>query len=365
MKPERFEKLRSMMAERDLDAVALVPGNAFRYYFGVDMPFLERPTVVLLPRSGEPQAVIPALERQTWEGLGFPGEVCYWRDEDGYTRAFAGLAGKHSYRRLGVESFRMRVAELFAVRSMCEGAEIVPIHAELWQLRAQKDRDEIERIRHAAKASEQALARTLDTVRVGMSEVEIRATLQQHIAASPGVGVTGELLVLAGDNSARPHGRSRLDYRIRRGDALLIDFAATFEGYTSDFTRTAFVGAISPDQRAFYDAVRHANEIGRLAVRSGVTAHAVDDAVQCSIEQSGFRDFIVHKTGHGLGLDVHEFPHIMRGNSAILREGNVITIEPGLYKSGEMGVRIEDVVVVTAGGREELTTFPREPMIIG
>lgn len=369
MKPERFAKLRALMAERDLDAVAFVPGNAFRYYLGVDMPFLERPTLLLLPREGEPWAVVPAIERPTWEATwaacGLNGEIRYWRDEDGYAEAFASFAGRRAWRRVGVEGFRMRVAELFALRSMVESAEIVPIHAELWQLRAQKDGDEIALIRRAVQASEQAIARTWEAVRVGMTEAEVKSVLQHHIAASPGIGVTGENLVLAGANSARPHGRARFDYRIQRGDALLIDFAATCEGYASDITRTAFVGAISPEQQALYQAVRSANAVGREMARPGATAHEVDDAVQRSLAGSGFGDFILHKTGHGLGLDVHELPHIMRGNHTMLSEGHVITIEPGLYKPGEFGVRIEDVVTLTGEGREELTTLSREPTIVG
>lgn len=365
MRQARLERLRAMMTKEGLDAVALVPGNAFRYFLGPDMPFLERPTVVVIGRQGTCRAVIPAIERSTWEKVEFDGDTSYWRDEDGYAATFAALKGTLGAQRIGVESFRMRVAELHALQSMAPEAEIIPIHRQLWELRARKDAGEIELIRRAVHASEQAIKRTFEDVRVGMSEMDAKAVLQGHIGACSGIGVTGELLVLAGDNSARPHGRSRADYRIRKGDALLIDFAATCEGYCSDITRAAFMGAMSDEQRRLYDTVRHANEIGRGLLRPGISAHAVDDAVQTALETSPYRDFIVHKTGHGLGLDVHELPHLMRGNHALLEPGNVVTVEPGLYKPGEIGVRIEDVMLVTADGHEALSTLTREPLMVG
>ncbi|MET3792758.1 M24 family metallopeptidase [Aquamicrobium terrae] len=361
----RLDGLRAMMTDQGLDAVALVPGNAFRYFLGPDMPFLERPTVVVIDRQGGSKAVIPAIERATWQKVKLDGDTSYWRDEDGYAGIFAAQRGQVNARRIGVESFRMRVAELNALQSMVPDAEIVPIHTQLWELRSCKDASEIDMIRRAVCASEEAIRSTLEEVRVGMSEMDVKAILQGHITSCSGIGITGELLVLAGDNSARPHGRSRMDYRIRKGDALLIDFAATCEGYCSDVTRTAFVGAMSDEQHRLYDTVLRANEIGRGLVRPGVSAHEVDDVVQSFLEASPFRDFIVHKTGHGLGLDVHELPHLMRGNHTPLAQGNVVTVEPGLYKPGEIGVRIEDVLAVTENDREELSTFTREPLVVG
>ena len=126
-----------------------------------------------------------------------------------------------------------------------------------------------------------------------------------------------------------------------------------------------FVGEVSDHDRAFYETVRDANAAGRAATRPGVTAHAVDDAVQKVLEASRFAGFARHKTGHGLGLDVHEAPHIMRGNDAVLEAGMVFTVEPGLYRPGECGVRIEDDLTVTAGGVDCLTAFPREFRVVG
>ena len=151
----------------------------------------------------------------------------------------------------------------------------------------------------------------------------------------------------------------------RNGDALLFDFGGRFGGMLADITRTVFVGHCPDEARDFYATVLAANAAGRAATRAGVTAHDVDDQVQKVLEASAHARFARHKTGHGLGLDVHEDPHIMRGNREVLEPGMVFTIEPGLYDAARFGVRIEDNIVVTAGGADCLTAFPREIRVVG
>ena len=154
------------------------------------------------------------------------------------------------------------------------------------------------------------------------------------------------------------------DYFLKDGDCLLFDFGAVVNGYNSDITRTFFVGSASDEQKNFYDAVLKANKLGLSISKPNLTMHNLDDSVLNSLEDSGYKDYIVHKTGHGLGLDVHEDPYIMRKNNELLEEGMVITIEPGLYKQGDLGVRIEDDVLITNDGCKSLTTFSKELRII-
>ena len=169
---------------------------------------------------------------------------------------------------------------------------------------------------------------------------------------------------MASDNSALPHGHSRKDYRIQGGDCLLFDFGATVNGYHSDITRTFFVKSVSDEQKNIYETVRKANQVGLDISKPGLSLHELDDTVLNTLADSDYAEFIVHKTGHGLGLDVHEDPYVMRKNHDLLEEGMVITIEPGLYKKGSLGVRIEDDVVITNDGCKSLTTFPKELTII-
>jgi Xaa-Pro dipeptidase len=330
---------------------------------------MERPLAVVVPREGGPVAVVPNLEMGSFRPIGFPGRVFDWRDEEGYMAAFMAAGRALSQlgpaARIGVEGQRMRVFDLFALQKALPGAAFIDIHAEISSIRLHKTAEEIERQRHAIRLSEAALEATLGEIAVGMTETEIEAVLLRNLFAQGADGLAFAPIVAAGANAANSHAHARPDYRIKPGDALLFDFGGTHQGYSADITRTFFVKEVSDFDRAFYETVLAANERGRAVARPGMTASDLDDAVLKVLEQSQFAQHCRHKTGHGLGLDVHEAPQIMRGNSQRLEPGMVFTIEPGLYRDGECGVRIEDDVVVTEDGIECLTSFPRALRIVG
>jgi Xaa-Pro dipeptidase len=361
--------LADVLARTGLDALVIVPGANFRRIFNKDFHQMERPLAVIVPRTGEAVAVVPNLEMGSFAAIGFPGQVFDWRDEAGYDGAFksAGeaLPQLRNGARIGVEGQRMRVFDLFALQKAFPGAEFVDAHAEISRIRLHKTADEIERLRKAIQLSEAALEATLVEIKVGMTETEVESILLRNLFAHGADGLSFAPIVAAGGNAAKPHAHARPDYRIKPGDALLIDFGGTYQGFSADITRTFFVKQVSDFDRAFYEAVLKANEQGRAASRPGIPASELDDAVLNVLERSQFATFCRHKTGHGLGLDVHEAPQIMRGNSQLLEPGMVFTIEPGLYRDGEAGVRIEDNVVVTESGIECLTSFPRELRLVG
>lgn len=361
--------LHDVLARTGLDALVLVPGANFRRVFAKDFHQMERPLAVIVPRDGEAVAIVPNLEMGSFTPIGFPGQVFDWRDEAGYTGAFmaagAALPQLRDGKRIGVEGQRMRVFDLFALQKALPGVEFVDIHAEISAIRLYKTAAEIELQRKAIRISEDALEATLQDVRVGMSETEVESLLLRNLFSAGADGLSFAPIVAAGDNAAKPHAHARPDYRLKAGDALLIDFGGSYQGYHADITRTFFVGEVSDYDRAFYETVLAANTKGREVSRAGMTASDVDDAVQKVLEQSQFAEFRRHKTGHGLGLDVHEAPQIMRGNTQMLEPGMVFTIEPGLYREGEAGVRIEDDVFVTENGIDCLTSFPRELRIVG
>ena len=358
-----------ILSATGLDAAVLVPGANFRRVFAKDFHQMERPLSVIVPRIGEPVAVVPNLEMGSFTPIGFPGQVFDWRDEAGYMDAFMAAGGALPHlragARVGVEGQRMRVFDLFALQKALPGAEFVDAHAAISKLRLHKTAAELALLRKAIELSEAALEATLQEFRVGMTETDVEAILLRNLFAHGADGLAFAPIVASGSNAARPHAHARHDYRIKAGDALLFDFGGSYQGYSADITRTFFVQEVSEHDRAFYDTVLAANARGREVSRPGITASAVDDAVQKILEQSQFAQFRRHKTGHGLGLDIHEAPQIMRGNMDVLEPGMVFTIEPGLYREGEAGVRIEDDVVVTASGIECLTSFPRTLRIIG
>jgi Xaa-Pro dipeptidase len=361
--------LTQVLSRTGLDALVLVPGANFRRVFNKDFHQMERPLAVIVPRAGEAVAVVPNLEMGSFQAIGFPGRVFDWRDEAGYQGAFmaAGeaLPQLRNGARIGVEGQRMRVFDLLALQKAFPGAAFMDAHADISRIRLHKTADEIARLRQAIRLSEAALEATLGEIKVGMTETEIESILLRNLFAHGADGLSFAPIVAAGDNAAKPHAHARPGYRIKPGDALLFDFGGTYQGFSADITRTFFVKEVSDYDRAFYDAVLRANETGRAASRPGISASELDDAVLNVLERSQFAAFCRHKTGHGLGLDVHEAPQIMRGNDQRLEPGMVFTIEPGLYRDGEAGVRIEDNVVVTESGIECLTSFPRALRLVG
>lgn len=226
-------------------------------------------------------------------------------------------------------------------------------------LRERKDPGEVALIEQAARVAEQALERTLSQVRVGMSELEIAGVLEKALRDAGSEAFPFPSIVASGPRSALPHARAS-HRRVEAGDFLLLDFGAEVGGYCSDITRTVVVGHAGDEQRAVYDVVRVANERAAHEVRPGMTGRDADALARSYIEQRGFGDLFGHSLGHGIGLEVHEAPRLAKSAEAPLPAGAVVTIEPGIYRPGWGGVRIEDDVLLDAGGPRILTRFPRD-----
>ena len=258
----------------------------------------------------------------------------------------------------------MRAFEADALRLHMGQGGVVDASGEISGLRLSKSPEEIGTIKRAIAISETALGETLEQVSAGMTEREIVGLLKMRILANGADGFAFDPIVLAGRKSANPHGVPD-NNPLRAGDPLLIDFGAQFGGYNADITRTFFCQHVGDEHAQMYDTVLVANQKGRAVAGPKLTAHDLDEAVTGLLSASAFADLIVHKTGHGLGLDVHEAPQIMSGNHQQLVSGALITIEPGLYRPGEIGVRIEDDVLIGASGSRSLTAYPRELTIIG
>ncbi|WP_370739189.1 M24 family metallopeptidase [Roseisalinus antarcticus] len=347
-----------------VDAVALVPGPNFTR--AVQHLFMsnERPFLLVIPADGPAAALVPNLELRSWELVGFDGAVFDWRDQDGYDAAFAGLMDHLGIASLGVEGQVMRVFIHHAFLKARPDLRIVDAEREISALRMIKTPDDIAALQAAIDISERALARTLDSVRLGQTEKEIEQVLIQALFAEGAEDQSFPPIVAAGDGSARPHAKARADYAVKAGDALLLDFGARKHGFAADITRTVFLDHVSDEGAAVYDTVLRANLAGFDITRAGVTAHQIDDHVIGVLEASPYADRIRTKTGHGLGRDVHEAPYIMRGNHMVLPAGTVYTNEPGLYEIDNFGVRIEDDVLITEGGCTSLTSFPKEMTVL-
>ena len=360
---ERRARAALLAREAGFSAFAIVPGPNFRYLTGLEFHLMERPTLLFITAEGTVLGIMPELERSRWREAFPEARTFFWQDCEGYAEAFRelseALAGP-----VGVEGTRMRMFEFEALRLHLPPGGVADAAPALARLRICKDSEEIDALRQAVAISEAALDEQLAAARAGDSEVEIVAGLKQAMLARGAEGFAFDPIVLSGPKSADPHG-TPCNRTVAPGEPLLVDFGASWGGMNADITRTFFCEHVPESSRAIYDTVLAANARGREVAGPGIACDSVDRETTAVLSDSPFVDMIKHKTGHGLGLDVHEAPHVIAGNDMPLAAGMVVTIEPGLYRSGELGVRIEDNVLITEDGAESLTRFPREVQCFG
>jgi Xaa-Pro aminopeptidase len=227
------------------------------------------------------------------------------------------------------------------------------------RLRMTKDQDELAKIRAAVQLGAKLFDRALEVLRPGMKEVEVAAEMELAARRAGAEAMSFPTIIASGPRSALPHGRAS-EARIAPGGFVVCDFGVILSGYCSDQTRTVWVGKADQNAILAYEAVRQAQQAAVDAVRPGVAVGEVDAAARKVLLEAGLGAYFTHSTGHGVGLEIHESPRVAEGQKEILRPGMVITIEPGVYFPGKWGIRIEDMVAVTAAGREILTPTRRD-----
>lgn len=234
-----------------------------------------------------------------------------------------------------------------------------PLPAPIVQaLRLQKDDDELTVMSEAALLGCRLFDYVLGIIRPGMAEIEVAAELEHKARLLGAEAMSFETIVASGVRSAMPHGRASKTPLPRRG-FLTLDFGIIHKGYCSDMTRTVHLGMPAANERAAYESVLQAQQAAVAAVGSGASCGDVDEAARSVLRKAGLAEAFSHSTGHGVGLEIHEPPRIGAGQKTHLREGMVITIEPGIYLAGQFGIRIEDMVAVTTNGARTLTPAPR------
>ncbi|MGA1344591.1 MAG: M24 family metallopeptidase [Ilumatobacteraceae bacterium] len=244
--------------------------------------------------------------------------------------------------------------------TFADGLGLVAVDGVVESLRRHKDADEIAWIAYACAIADRALGESLHTLVPGVSEREVRDELEARMRRLGADGPSYETIVASGpDNGAMPHHRPS-HRRLVDGDLVVIDVGALVAGHHSDMTRSFVVGAPPTEQRHSFDVVAPAQAAGRAAVAPGVPTIDVDAACRAVFAAEGLEELFTHGTGHGVGLDIHEEPFLGRSSTAVLAEGDVVTVEPGLYRVGFGGLRIEDLVEVTGSGHRVLTTFPKD-----
>ena len=311
--------------------------------------------------AGRAILIVPGLERESAEAavaqVEAEVEVVSWRDgEDPYqlVREAIGSPGL-----LAVEKHHLTLA----VAERIAASRLVDVGAVLRRFRLRKSPEERERLAHAAAVTDTVTGAIMRTLHAGQTELEVATELAALVGAE-GAGLAFESIVQSGPNSAQPHLRPT-GRRLQKGDLVLLDFGAAWQGYRADTTRMAVIGRPDPRQRELHQLVLDAHDAAIAAVRPGVTAGAVDAAAREVIERAGQGAYFIHRVGHGLGLEAHEDPSLDPGSTVPLEAGMVFTVEPGLYIPGWGGIRIEDDLVVEAGGARRLTNADNALQVIG
>jgi D-alanyl-D-alanine dipeptidase len=343
-----------------LAGLLVAPGPDLAYLTGHTPPPLERLTLLVLAPGREPTLVVPTLERLAAEGApGMDGvERVDWRDGEDPYRLAARLFGPGTY----AISDQTWASHLLELQRAAPGTAFLASSEALPLLRAIKDAQEVALLRSAAAAADAVFEQIVLRPFAGRREIDVAADLDRLLREHEHERVDFTI-VGSGPNAASPH-HGAGERTIVVGDAVVLDFGGVREGYCSDLTRTVFVGEPGEEERRVYEVVRAAQQAAFEAVRPGVAAQDVDRAARTVIVEAGYGERFVHRTGHGIGLEVHEPPYIVEGNDTVLRAGMTFSDEPGIYLPGRFGVRIEDQIAVTTEGAERLNVVGRELTVV-
>ena len=359
----RLRAAQEATAAAGLAGLIITPGYDLRYLLGSRAQTFERLTALVLPAAGTPTVVVPRMELASLRESAVPDlglAVRDWIDgEDPYALVADTLGGARVQTAVTDSMPALHLLPLAGVLGE------VPVLATdvLRRLRMVKDAAEIDALRKAGAAIDRVHARVPEFLVPGRTEADVAADIAEAIVAE-GHSEVAFIIVGSGPNGADPHHECS-DRELREGDVVVVDIGGPYEpGYNSDSTRTYSIGEPAADVAARYAVLERAQRAAVAAVRPGVTAEQVDAAARDVLAAEGLADVFVHRTGHGIGLSVHEEPYIIAGNDLPLEVGMAFSVEPGIYFSGEWGARIEDIVVVTEDGALSMNDRPHELVVV-
>ena len=349
----RMERAAKQAADAGLTGVLVAPGPDLVYFTGyMPVAITERITMLVLEPGKQPAMIVPVLERPDAESSPGAGALALsdWTDGSDPYAATAALLDPNGRYAISDSAWALHVLGL---QGTLPGSGYVSMTSTLPMLRAVKDDDELERLAAAGAAADTSFEQILGVRFAGRPETEVAADLAGFLRAN-GHSEVDFTVVGSGPNGANPH--HEIGQRtIEEGDMVVLDFGGIKDGYGSDTTRTVHVGPEpSDEQRQVYDIVRAAQQTAFEAVRPGVACEEIDRAARKVISDAGYGEYFIHRVGHGIGLTTHEPPYMVEGEKHLLEPGMCFSIEPGIYLPGRFGVRIEDIVTVTADGGRRL-----------
>ena len=355
----RMGRARGRMQELGVDVLLLSTGADLPYFAGYEAMPLERLTMLVLPADGDAVMVVPRLEAPRVIEQPDAFSIRAWEETEDPIAVVADLVGGASSAAIGDHTWARFVIDLQDALPNTRFRRAVDVTG---PLRIVKDPAEVDALRAAAHAVD-AIAEAMRAERFsGRRELDVHRELVERMLDA-GHERANFAIVATGPNAASPH-HDPSDRVIAPGDIVLCDFGGTMHGYCSDITRMFSVGEPSAEVQSAYTVLVEAQERGVRAATVGTACEAVDAATRNVIDDGGYGDFFVHRTGHGIGTEAHEDPYVVSGNRTALAPGHAFSIEPGIYVPGRFGLRLEDIVVATPAGPERLNEAPRDLAIV-
>lgn len=349
------------MAEIAVDALLLSVGPDMPYFIGYEAMPLERLTMLVLPRTGDIQLVVPRLEAPRVERRQELYEIVTWEETEDPIALVAGMIRRSARRvAIGDHTWARFVLDLQHAVPSCVFMRATDV---VGPIRAIKDADEIAALTRAAHAVDAIAADMRNAPFAGRSELEVHRELVERMLAA-GHEKANFAIVAAGANAASPHHEPSAARVIEAGDLVLCDFGGTMDGYCSDITRMFSVGEPSTEVRDVYEVLTAAQAAGVHAATVGTPCQDIDAAARVVIDHAGFGENFVHRVGHGIGTEAHEDPYMVAGNEQLLEPGHAFSVEPGIYFPDRFGMRLEDIVVATDDGPSRLNVAPRDIAIV-
>lgn len=363
---KRLKALSNWLKEQETDVAFLNSTENVFYLTGFHTDPHERLMGLFVFQNAEPLFIVPGMEVGQVKDSGWPYEVLGYADHEDPWELIRGSIEQRGVEAANLIAFEQDVltySRSQALQSLFTKAKVRPIEEKLNDMRVVKDEDEIAIIRRAAEMADYGVQVGVEALQEGITEMEVLAKIEYELKKKGIREMSFSTMVLFGEKSGHPHGNPGAR-KLQSGDLVLFDLGVVLDGYTSDITRTVVYKEVSEEQKSIYNTVLKAQLASLEVSKPGRRIGDLDQAARDTITDAGYGDLFPHRIGHGLGINVHEFPSMSHLNDDLLKEGMTYTIEPGIYNPDVGGVRIEDDVLVTKDGYETLTKYPKELQII-
>ncbi|QGH36733.1 M24 family metallopeptidase [Gracilibacillus salitolerans] len=363
---ERLTKVTEWMNEKNIEVAFLNSTENVFYLSNFYTDPHERLMGIFLFKQAQPVFILPAMEVGQLKNAGWEYEIIGYSDHENPWKFIEAIIQKKQLEKaeaVAIEKDVLTYRRSEEFLSFFPEAKVISVEEKLNAMRVVKDNEEISIIRRAANMADYGVQVGIDALEEGISEMEVLATIEFELKKKGIREMSFSTMVLFGEKSGDPHGNPG-DRMLNAGDMVLFDLGVVMDGYCSDITRTVAFKSVTDKQKDMYQTVLKAEQASLEKSKPGNRIGDLDKVARNIITEAGYGDYFPHRIGHGMGINVHEFPSMSHLNDGIITEGMVYTIEPGIYLPGIGGVRIEDDVLVTMDGYETLTKFPKELQII-